>query len=112
MSYEIVRGDLGPPMPITLSVNGTAIDASGASTVQLHWLKPDGSTYLSTLTPVNAAQGQYQMNWSAGDTDVAGPYQGQVIVTTSGVPETFPSDGTKIIWWVTPQVGDLCPSGC
>lgn len=106
MSYDIVRGDLGPAMPVTVTENGTALDCSGADSVQLRWYKPDGTTVLTGLTEVDASVGSFIREWSAGDTDLIGPHHGEIVVTTAGVVQTYPSDGFKLIWWVNPQVGD------
>lgn len=81
-----------------------AEDLSGATTVELHWVKPDGTLIVDTLNPVDASLGEFEMIWSAGDTDQEGAHFAHVVVTTAGVPETYPSDGTKIIWWVNPQI--------
>lgn len=104
MSFELVKGNLAPAMPLTITSDGSAVDLSGADTVELSWIKPDGTETLTTLTPVNAALGQFRMDWTDGDTDQVGPHLGLVIVTTSSVPQTYPSDGTKIIWWVNPAL--------
>lgn len=107
MSYEIVKGDTGPAMPVTLTVSGTAIDVSGADTVVMRWAKPDGTVTESTLTVLDASVGSFQMEWSTGDTDQIGAHIGEVVVTTGSEIETFPNDGTKIIWFVNPTVSDL-----
>lgn len=114
MSFDLVRGDLSPPMPVIITVDGTAYDTSGADTVQLRWVKPDGTVMLTNLTPVDATAGEYEMQWSGTDTDLIGPYVGEIVVTTGGQQETFPSDGTKVIWFVNPSVADMtnCNFGC
>lgn len=102
MSFDIVRGDTSPPMDIDLSA-----DTTSADTVQLRWAKPDGTTYLTNLTAVDPSEGQYKMEWTADDTDQIGPHVGEVVITTGGAVETYPPDGSKIIWWVNPNVADL-----
>lgn len=105
MSYSIVKGDLEPPLPLTLKVNGAAYDgATGAPTVQLRWTKPDGTTSLVALVAVNAAAGVFERQWEAGDTEQVGTHRGQVIVTRAGRPRTFPSVGTYAQWQVNPQL--------
>lgn len=106
MSFDIVKGDLGPFMPVTITVDGVAIDTSTADTVELKWAKPDGTLVTSTLTPVNPAVGAYNMVWDSGNTDQIGPHLGQVVVTEAGVPKTYPSDGSYVIWFVNPTVAD------
>lgn len=102
MSFDIVRGNTQPPMDVDISG-----DATGADSVQLRWAKPDGTTYLSTLTAVTPAEGLYKMEWGPDDTDQIGPHIGEVVVTVGGEETTYPADGSKIIWWVNPSVADL-----
>lgn len=104
MSYEIVTGDLGPSMPITVLCNDEPVDTSAADTVELHWVMPDDTLRTSTLTEVNAEVGQYVMDWESGDTDQIGVYFGHVVVTTDDIPQTYPSDGSRLIWFVNPPV--------
>ena len=106
MSYEIVRDDISPVMQLTVLSGGTAVDCSTADSVELRWIKPDGTVTVDDLTPVAAALGQFTMDWAAGDTDQIGPHFGHILVTISGVQETYPGDGSTIIWWVNPQIGD------
>src|SRR5690348_3899521 len=118
MSFELVRGDLAPSMPVTITVNNVPLDTSSADTVIMRWVKPDGTVYETNLTPVDPAAGEYEMDWGPDDTDTIGPHVGEVVVTTAGIPQTFPSDGQKIYWWVNPNVADLLiggssgPCGC
>jgi hypothetical protein len=107
MSYDIVTGDTAPPLPVTVTENDIAIDTSLADSVEFRWAKPDGTVTLSTLTPVDASIGEYEMEWATGDTDQIGAHFGQIVVTTGTEVKTYPSDGTRIIWWVNPQVADL-----
>lgn len=102
MSFDIVRGDTWPPMDIDI-----ATDVSTADSVQLRWRKPDGTEYLTSLTAVDLEDGTFMMEWTSDDTDQIGPHHGEVIVITDGAVQTFPPDGSKIIWWVNPQAGDL-----
>lgn len=102
MSFDIVRGDTWPPMDISI-----ATDVSSADSVEFRWRKPDGTEYLSNLTIVDLEDGTFMMEWSSGDTDQIGPHHAEIVVTTSGAIQTFPADGSKIIWWVNPQIADL-----
>lgn len=95
MAFDIVKGDTSPAMDIDLSA-----DTSTADSVQLRWVKPDGTEYLTNLTVVNATLGTYKMQWAVEDTDQIGPHFADVVVTTGSAIETFPADGSKIIWWV------------
>ncbi len=101
MSFEIVHGDTGPAMNIDLSA-----DTTDADSVQLRWMKPDGSVYMTSLTAVNTAEGLYKMEWGPDDTDTLGVHLGEVVVTTGGTIETYPADGVKLVWFVTPNIND------
>ncbi len=106
MSYEISRGDTIPAMAVTVQTNGVAVDVSDADTVEMHWVMPDGTARVSTLTAVSAIDGQFAMEWEPEDTDQAGIYFGHVVVTTDDDQETFPSDGSRMIWFVNPSIAD------
>jgi len=109
MSYSCIRGDITQPMPLTLNVNGVATIIDDAATVTLRWTKPDGTTTTVALEEVDFSLGQVQRVWVTGDTDDVGLHQGQIVVTVGGETDTFPNDGSLILWWVYPQVGDECP---
>lgn len=108
MSYDIVRGDLEPPFDIAITNNGSAKNLTEVGlTFAMRWQKPDGTVSVVNLGAFNLALGQLRRNWVAGDTDQAGVHFGQVLITDSGGNvETFPSDGSSLIWWVNPQLGD------
>lgn len=109
MSFQCIRGDLTQSMPITLAVNDIAVVIADTSTVELRWTDPDGVTTVVALEEVDFATGQVRRVWVAGDTDVVGAHTGQIIVTSvGGDVETFPNDGSLIIWWVYPRTGDDC----
>lgn len=101
MSFSIGQGDQVPDMVITCRENGVAKNLTGA-TCELRWRKPDGSVVMVALTAVDLAAGQVKRVWAAGDTDIPGTHQGQVIATTNGVPQTFPadSDAPYVEWTV------------
>jgi hypothetical protein len=109
MSYSVIRGDLTPDMPLTLTTNDTPDDLTAASSIELRWLKPDGTLTTVTLTAVDLATGQVKRVWVTGDTDLVGTHYGQVVVTIpTSLPKTYPNDGSEIIWNVYPQLGDTC----
>ena len=101
MSYSLVVGDLEPDMFLTAAVNGTAKDLSDADTVELRWLKPDGTEVYVSLDEVDFELGQVKRTWVAGDSDDAGVHRGRIVATWAGdEPQTFPNDGSWFIWWV------------
>lgn len=105
MSVSIVQGDLSPNLGITIDITDLVEPLSVAQSIQMHWVKPDGTDSLVVLSPVNLAAGIVQYIWQAGDTSQYGVHQGRVIVTLStGKKQTFPSDGIWIYWYVAPYV--------
>lgn len=103
MSYDIVLGSYGPEFPITLTENGGDFTLEVDDVVTLRYIDPDDETHEVTMTVVDAEAGDCEYIWVDGDLPVVGAYKGQVTVTRDGdvtFPRIFPSDGSKIIWWV------------
>lgn len=107
MSYSLVRGDLEPDMEIDVATSAGPVDLSGALDVSMRWEKPDGTVVTVELVVIDAPTGRVKRVWASGDSDLPGVHRAQVVVTTSNdEPETFPNDGSFVIWWVYPQLGD------
>lgn len=105
MSYQIIKGDLEPDMLLTATVNDAPEVLTGALALQLRWKKPGGTVVTVDLTAVDLAAGQVKRVWLAGDTDEVGAHRGQIVVTRpNGEMQTFPSDGSYVIWIVHPQL--------
>lgn len=104
MSYEIVLGSLGPIFPLALTENNLPFVLDTVNdTVILRYLDPTGATHQVVMTITLAASGQVQHVWINGELPAVGVYKGQVTVTRAGdtsFPRIFPSDGSKVIWWV------------
>lgn len=99
--FELVKGDLEPDMPMIVTVDGTAQDLTAAVSLSLHWMKPDGTVVDVALTAVNLVLGQVKRVWVAGDTDVVGYHRGRIVATwPSGDTQTFPNDGSWVLWAV------------
>lgn len=102
MAYSLIQGDLEPDMQIPLTVNGAPMDLTGALSVDMEWMLPDGSVVtvgLSVVAPATA--GLVKKTWAAGETSMAGTHRGRVVVTWPGSPErpqTFPNNGSWEIW--------------
>jgi hypothetical protein len=105
VSYEIVTGDLGS-MPLSITLNDASVDTSTADTVEFHWVMPDGTLRVSELTPVDPTVGAYLMEWESGDTDQIGPHFGHVVVTEDDIEQTYPSDGSRVIWFINPSIDE------
>src|ERR1051326_1398882 len=101
MSYNIVAGDLYEPLEIDGADASGAVNLTDATSVQMRWKKPDGTTSLVDLVIIDAPTGRVKKVWSAGDTDQVGVHRAQVVVTwPTAEPQTFPEDGSAIIFWV------------
>lgn len=104
MSYDISQGDLDPAMPVRIADESGAVDLAIADSVQLVWRQPDGTVTTVDLSPVSASAGQYERIWEDGDTNQVGAHRGQVVVVISGRQQTYPSDGSSMVWWVNPRL--------
>lgn len=104
MSYELVLGSLGPVFPLTLTANGVAFTLDEVNdTVTLKYLDPDGVEHSVEMTITSAADGEVEYTWVDGDLPAVGVYRGQVKVERVAdltFPRTWPSDGSRILWWV------------
>jgi hypothetical protein len=101
VSYSLIVGDLESDMFVTAAVAGVADDLRDADTVELDWLKPDGTRVTVPLVAVDAQVGQYKRVWEAGDTDLAGVHRGRMVVTwPTDEPQTYPNDGSWMIWYI------------
>ncbi len=91
--FVIRQGDQLPALTATLYDAVGVIDLSTASNVHFH-LKRDGSTALDGVgVIVNALGGQVRYDWAAGDTAVAGHYEGEFLVNwASGKPQRVPNN--------------------
>lgn len=100
MSWSCVQGDTLEPMPLQLQRNGSAYTLEEGDAIVLHYLDPDGVAREKVLDVVDAPTGQLEAQWEVEETEVVGPYLGQVRVTRFGESITFPDDGSMVIWWV------------
>ena len=97
--FEMIEGDLEPDMPLTVTVEGTAQDLTAATTIELYWVKPDGTMDTVELTEVDYELGQVKRVWEAGDSDVVGYHKARIKVTWStGEVQHYPNDGSWV-WW-------------
>lgn len=108
MSFNYILNDLGPDLVMELTSDGnTFVLNAGTDTAVLRYKTPDGDTLEVPLEITNAATGEVTRSWEIDDMPSVGAYQGQVEITRTGdatFPRTFPNDGTKIIWWVNPEI--------
>ena len=91
--FYIKRGGTSPSLRYAL--DPATVDLSGASVV-FQWRQRGSATVNSRAATIVTATGtpEVQHNWAAGDTDVAGLYEGEFRVTfAGGAVETFPNAG-------------------
>jgi hypothetical protein len=105
-SFNIVEGDLERDLRIVVDVNDTAEDISDNLGVTMRWLKPDGTFVEDRELVEDVAAGGFEAGcvkcvWEAGDTDVVGVHEAQVVVVRgNGETQTFPSNGRYVKWTV------------
>jgi hypothetical protein len=94
-------GDLAPTLRID-----TNADVTGATTKVVKYRRRHTTTIITkTLTVVDAPTGVLEYAWVAPDTDVAGTYQGEAVITfASGAIQRFPQDG-YLEWVIQPKTG-------
>lgn len=98
--YSLIQGDLEPDMEIDV-----ATDLTGALSVNMRWLRPDGTHSVVGLTVIDLPTGRLKRIWVAGDSDVVGSHRGQVVVTYAGGTSSYPTDGSPVVWNVYPKIG-------
>lgn len=92
-TIRLVSGDAKPVIVLTLSddATGDPIDLSPASvSVSVRFRKANTSNLIATISAANVGNGtdgKVQFDFSGGVLDgvAAGSYEGEVVVTTSGV---------------------------
>ena len=97
--FYIKRGDRLPVLTMTLrSSDGRAVNLATASSVVLR-MRERGSTTNATIAGTCAVTGsgtgEIEYRWSSGETNSAGTYSGELLVTWGdGRTQTFPSRGS------------------
>lgn len=82
MTWKV--GDTEPSLTGAVTSNGTALDVSAASAIEVHIQRPDG-TVLSSLATVTApASGGWARIWDEGDLNKPGTYQVEIEITWPG----------------------------
>ena len=74
MSCDVVRvGDIGTVFQVTLKDCGTVVNISGASTLEMIFVKPDGTKLTKTASLVtDGTDGKLKYTTISGDIDTAG----------------------------------------
>lgn len=96
---NISKGNLFKPLELSLTLNGAPFVILGDDTLSMVWLTPESKTRITvTPTVVNLLLGQVRYDFTAGQTDEVGSYEGQITITRSGKPISFPDDGSYFRW--------------
>lgn len=91
------QGDLAPSLTATLYQGSNPIDLTGAS-VAFKLKTPSGTVRSAACAIVSATTGLVRYDWTAGDTDAAGQYLAEFVVTFStGDEMTLPTVGTLTV---------------
>lgn len=101
MTLQRTINDEKSPIEDTLEdQDGNAVDISGQNEVEIHILKPDGTTIsdntAGNVTVDDGANGQVSYEFASGDLDQEGTYyyEWEVQFSASGADaETWPSEG-------------------
>ena len=105
MAFHLIEGDLEPDLSIAIVVNDAAEDLTDATDFEMLWKQPDGSVSTVPLTAPDPLNGLLLRTWDAGDTDQVGDHYAQIVITRgNGETQTFPSDGSYVIWTVHPRL--------
>lgn len=86
MAEEVHKSDVGTKFRVTLKDASTVVDISAATTKEIHFYKPDGTTLEKTATLyTDGSDGIMEYTTVAGDIDQTGTWRIQAyIVTSSG----------------------------
>lgn len=89
-------GDLEPALTLVLTRDGRAIDLTDADSVSFRMKESAAAEGVSlTGTILDALDGEVAHVWAPGETDTAGTYAVEAVVTWStGRAQTFPEEGT------------------
>jgi hypothetical protein len=110
MAFSLVSGDLQPPMQIQLEAPAAIAALATAQSVQMLWLRPDGTEVTVPLSIVNPTTGIVQYTWQSGDGSAqVGEHAYQVVVTTASGQTTDPNDGTSASFWVYARLSGTTP---
>jgi Rib/alpha/Esp surface antigen-like repeat protein len=98
-AFIIKKGDRRPSYSVTLTnSSGTAYDITGATGVTFRFKSGTSATISGAGVIVSASAGTVRYDWGASDTQTAGQYSTEVVVTyNDGTLQTFPSDGFGLV---------------
>ncbi len=110
-TFSVKRGDRKPPVTwVALDSAGKRVDLTGA-TAQFRMREPiTGCTIVGNAKIPSTKTGNLRYDWAAGDTDFAGAYEAEFLVTFPDLTTwTFPTVGSIPIT-VEPNAADPTPN--
>lgn len=97
--FSLKKNDLFPHLAATLeNADGTAIDITGASV--LFRMRKRGETtnkISAAASVVTADAGEVEYAWTDGDTDTAGSYEAEWVITFPGGQQIVPNGRMLVI---------------
>lgn len=98
-TFTIKQNDRLPKLRATLlDGSGSAIDLTGAGVVFRMRPRAGGALKINaSATVVSAAAGIAEYAWAAGDTDTAGLFDAEFVVTLAGLAQTVPASGYVLV---------------
>lgn len=92
MSFVMKQNDREPAYTGTITVSGEAVDLTGRTVT---FVMADAVTEVVKVEAAadidDAENGEVSYAWEDGDTDTAGLYKASWVVSTGGLPRTFPA---------------------
>ncbi len=111
MIFTFKRGDLEPPFECILMIGGKPANLSGATLTFRMRRLGETTTSISATAVIDGApdEGHVKYAWAAGETDVKGRYQAEVVAVQNGRPRTWPRHGFIDIEIVDNLAGEETP---
>lgn len=97
----LILGDESDPLELTAyGRDGAVADLTGYSTIDLHWVKPNGSESWVSVTVVSQVLGRVKYEWEPGDVAPVGYHKGRIVVDrNTPTQKHYPDDGSWF-WWL------------
>ena len=96
-----ILGDIGNLIEVTMKRGGVVFDIQTATTKQIHFRRPDKSTFIRTASFItNGTDGGLKYTIVAGDLDQAGEWGYMPYIITP----TFTGHGTMSLFEVYPAI--------
>ena len=91
-------GDTAPDFTATLSSAGAPANLTGATPIEVHFVKPSGTVLVRVPSIVAPLAGTIAYTWVTGDLSEAGAWQWKVKVTFAGGRiQTFPGASNFLV---------------